>query len=126
MKKMCVKNIKAGKTVYYVHALGENSFTIKYLVTGRPKTYRFEHVKSLSDSLFVPSRYVFRDGTIAKIESTFSLMDANVQQQNDYNKHRLFFSRKAANRYVELCKHHTINLVHSGDDADPFWDYRYD
>ena len=53
MKKMCVKNIKAGKTVYYVHALGENSFTIKYLVTGRPKTYRFEHVKSLSDSLFV-------------------------------------------------------------------------
>lgn len=124
MKKMNVKNIKAGKTVYYVHALGENSFAIKYLVTGRPMTYRFKHVKSLSESLFVPTRYVFQDGTIAKIETSLSLIDANVQQQNDYNKHRLFFSRKAADRYVKLCKHHNIDLP--TPDEDPFWDYRYD
>lgn len=126
MKKMNVKNIKAGKTVYYVHALGENTSVTKYIVTGRPKTYRFKHVKSLSDSLFVPSNYVFRDGTVAKIDSDFSLVDANVQRQNQYNNHRLFFKRKAADRYVELCKHHNIDLVHNSDDADPFWDYRYD
>ena len=125
MKKVNVKNIKAGKVVYYVHALGENSSISKYIVMGRPKPYRWSNLDR-EPSLFVPTRYVLRNNIIAANPSEFSLLDANVQRQNEYNSHRLFFKQKAAERYLLLCKHHNIDLVHDIDDLDSFWDYRYD
>ncbi|AAQ17726.1 hypothetical protein Aeh1ORF066c [Aeromonas phage Aeh1] len=127
MKKMNKKNIKAGKTVYYVHALGESSFVTKYVVRGRPQVHIWKNIpKPLreSDSLFVPAGYVFSDGTIGNHNSEFSLIDCNVGIKNGYNSHRLFFKRKAAERYLKMCKELMIDFKPRESRFDSLnWDY---
>ncbi|ADM80037.1 hypothetical protein phiAS5_ORF0194 [Aeromonas phage phiAS5] len=127
MKKMNAKNIKAGKTVYYVHALGENSFVTKYIVRNRPQVHIWKHIPKPLDesiSLFVPAGYVFSDGKIGKHNSEFSLTDCNVGVKNSYNKHRLFFKKKAAERYCELCKQCGIDIAKREHNFESLnWDY---
>lgn len=130
MKKMNAKNLKAGKIVYYVHALGESSSVTKYIIANRPKLHIFKNI-SVEPSQFVPAYYVTQDGTVASYASEFSLRDGNVGTTNGYNKHRVFFKKKAADRYCALCKHHNIDLKNETfkssclDIVDPF-DWYYD
>ncbi|AUE22605.1 hypothetical protein Ah1_00064 [Aeromonas phage Ah1] len=126
MKKVTVKNLKAGKTVYYVSALGENSFVTKYLITGRPERHTYVD-GSKSDSLFVPCRMVYSNGEIQAIQDTlralnsFSLLDCNVERQNGYNKHRAFYNKRTADRYCELCKQTGIKF-----ESNISWDWGMD
>ena len=127
MKKMNVKNLKAGKTVYCVHALGENSFVTKYIVRNRPRVHIWKNLpKSLreGESLFVPAGYVFSNGDIGKHDSEFSLTDCNVGVKNGYNDHRLFFKKKAADRYCQMCKDLNIDFKPRESAFDSLdWDY---
>ncbi|ADQ52782.1 hypothetical protein AsFcp4_221 [Aeromonas phage AsFcp_4] len=115
MKKMKAKNIKAGQTVYYAHALGEHSFVTKYIVRSRP------YVSPRTGYIFVRAGFVFSDGTIGKFDSDFSLGDCNVGEINNYNYHRLFFKKKAADRYVKMCKE--LDIIKQRNTDSGSWDY---
>lgn len=101
--KMNAKNLKAGKTVYYVHALGEKSYVSKYIVLGIPQNHLRFGNGQVSPSLYLPVKRVRENGTFG-FADVFSLRDCNVDAQNGYNSHRLFFKKKAADRYCEMCK----------------------
>ena len=89
-----LKQLKQGKTVYYVNALGENSFISKYLLMSRP--YMNKNV----NSLFINAIWMVRGNQHA---CHFSLKDCNVVT-NEYNEHHLFTTLKAAQRYLAYCK----------------------
>ena len=86
-----VDNLLPGRTVYYVHALGRHSFTWEFVITGKP------YVETTL-SYFVKAKQVQGD-----YETKFSLMDCNVIT-NSYNQHKLFFNKRKAEHYLELCK----------------------
>lgn len=118
MRKMSIKNIKSGCTVYYVHAMGKNSSVIKYKVTNRPFMNR-------NIGMFVNVEYFPKLTGGSSLNTHFSLEDCNVIQ-NCYNDHRLFFSRKKAESYCKLCKKlgidSSIRLDLWFDHWGPFYD----
>lgn len=105
MKKMNQKNLKAGRVVYKVYALGGSSYITRHELTGRP----------------VNGFVRYGSGEL----DYFSLKDCNVIP-NKYNKHRLFFKEKAAKRYLEECQRYSkwVSPDNSWDFDD--WDDRGD
>lgn len=93
------KDIKAGMTVYKVYAFphrGASAWVEVYHVTGRPGPII---VGKMKKHHFVPY-YDFNSITGCRVERTFSVNDTNVIP-NHYNFHRLFHTRKAAERYAQ-------------------------
>lgn len=92
-------DIKAGMTVYKVYAFphrGASAWVEVYRVTGRPGP---SIVGKSKKHHFVPY-YDFNSLDGRRVERTFSVNDANVIP-NHYNFHRLFHTRKAAERYAQ-------------------------
>jgi hypothetical protein len=128
-KNPSVTSLRAGQTVYYVHALGEQSFMGEHVVTGHPYFY-----KSIG-SWFCPAKHLLRYKSHVEalwIHDEFSLRDCNCDEQNGYNSHRLFYSKKKALRYLKTClatpdkyEFHPTRLIPS-DDSDDFSDDFYD
>jgi hypothetical protein len=99
-KNPSVTSLRAGQTVYYIHALGKSSFMTTHVVTG------FVYLHKSTNSFFCPAKHILhckshRD--TCWFNDDFSLRDSNCSEQNGYNSHRLFYSRKKALRYLESC-----------------------
>jgi len=92
---ICLLCLKPQDVVYYVHALGKQSFTTVYCIAGAP--YLSHHTKAW----FVHAYY----GTelLYKAPTEFSLQDAGVFT-NTYNQHKLFREADRAELYLNLCK----------------------
>lgn len=92
-------DIKAGMTVFKVYAFphrGASAWVEVYRVTGRPAPGNIGREKKHH---FVPY-YDFNSITGCRVERSFSIGDANVIP-NHYNFHRLFHTRKSAERYAQ-------------------------
>lgn len=93
------KELKQGQTIYYVHALGENSFIWKYMVMSRPVCEKWKYGEGFYD--FIMAKWFTRNGYVTE-KDFLSLLDCNVIQ-NTYNEHAIFYKKKAAERYLEQC-----------------------
>lgn len=111
-----MKELRPGKVVYYVHALGEQSWITKYKIMSKP----YEANLGLSKpSPFVHALYFFKDkNEFGTHDSHFSLDDCNVVP-NHYNQHRLFLTPQAAQRYLEWAKVNT--QAPCADEDDWMW-----
>ena len=95
-----LKKLKSGVTVYYVHSLGDRSYSAKYELTSKPYVF---HGSFVFKGLFV-NAFCYD----WKCRSEFSLLDANVIK-NKYNTHKLFTSRAKADSYLKMCLDGIIN-----------------
>jgi hypothetical protein len=99
-----LKDIKAGVTIYTVHALGTRSYLQQQVITSRPYVNNY-------GSLF------YRYGN-----NESSCKDMNMIP-NQYNYHKAFFTENAAKRYVETC---AIYDIDSTIEDDEYYDsYKY-
>lgn len=115
-----MKELRPGKIVYYVHALGQNSGITKYQLVSKP----YGKDLGLSEGLspFIDAHmYSQYDKKIRNHVSCFSLGDCNVIP-NHYNEHRLFLTPQAAQRYLEWAKVNT-NAPEVDDDYWMWGDY---
>lgn len=112
MKKCKLSNVRQGRTVYCVFALGRSSHITTMFITGKP--FVFRAAQGSYRSIRIPSNNV---GT--NIDNAFSAKDVNLIP-NKYNKHRAFFSSRKAKRYLEKCISENINLhsMHYFEDDD--------
>lgn len=94
-----VKAIRQGQTHYLVYALGSKSFICTHFIRSKTDRKGFVGV----------GRKGF-NGIGGKRGDTRSLMDMNVIP-NVYNQHKLFDTRKKAERYLSQCKRYNINIV---------------
>jgi hypothetical protein len=128
-KNPTIESLRAGQTVYLVHALGKASFVNKSTITGKPtckRNGRKFHHPFFSISYFSDISYLSEN---FKIENDLSTKDCNLIP-NSYNHHRLFYSRKKAQRYLNRCLTENIDLVHkipytSFDPHYANWDDNY-
>ena len=93
-----LRKLKHGVTVYYVSSLNNSSHTRVITLSGRP------YLNCLlfgNSSLFIKAN----NGTY-----NMSLEDCNVIQ-NNYNSHRLFFSRRKAESYLKMCLIGTVKSM---------------
>lgn len=101
-----VENLRQGQTIHFVYGLGKGSFITTHLVMSKPYHHKFSTVSFPKKELAIITRKFHGDGFV--YEDVMFLSDANVVP-NTYNKHRLFFSRKKAETYLEWCKNNTNN-----------------
>jgi hypothetical protein len=135
-KNPSATSLRAGQTVYYVNALGEQSCMAVHVVTGHP------YFRKTIGSWFCPAKHLIRYKSHREalwIHDEFSLRDCNCDEQNGYNSHRLFYSKKKALRYLKTClanpnkySLHPTRLIsddfysHFSDRYDDFSDDFYD
>lgn len=89
------KDIRPGKFMYHVHAFNGGyikGWIEKIVITSYP-----EPTKYSGDALFAKALKHTSSGHVCEHE--FSLDDANIIP-NRYNHHRMFFTGKAARRYL--------------------------
>ena len=101
MNNPTIENLRQGQTVYIVRALGKESFISKYLVMSKPYFY----VKSeiLKNTLWIELAYceLSYNYNIKGLRSSHSLGDMGVDKKHIHNKHRTFFSRRKAEKYLK-------------------------
>ena len=90
-----INKLKSGVTVYIVHALNKSSCVDKHRLTSKP------YKNGVTDSLFV---------NVSDLYGAFSLQDVGVIP-NEYNNHKLFFSRRRAESYLKLCLNGTVKTM---------------
>lgn len=103
-KNPTLSSLRQGQTVFYAHALSENSFVTEYKLSGRPFKRHGDWFVNRGNREF----------------DWLSLDDCNVIP-NRYNSHRLFYKRGKAEKYVRECIEMEKGLSH-GDDDDDNWD----
>jgi hypothetical protein len=109
-KNPTVKSLRQGQTVFYVTALGANSYITQYLLMDKPYLEdALDICEKKEDRLFISAK-LFSETINELIESEFSLKDCNVVP-NRYNRHRLFYSKGKAKTYCQKCIDENIDLV---------------
>ena len=119
------KSLRQGQTIYKVYALGMSSYIQTAVVCSRHKKTGY------GDFLAIDVKNVYHNGVYSNV-MTESLSDMNALMGcNGYNLHRVFFSKKRAEKYLALCFNHNLDSVN--DCFDDFYmddshndDYDYD
>lgn len=97
------KSLRQGQTIYLVYALGESSFVQTLVVCSRAKRYK---IADDITSYGIVTKYAHK-GKYFK-PSMQSLSDMNgLAGLNGYNDHRVFFSKKKAQKYHQQCLRYT-------------------
>ena len=95
-KNPTIQSLRQGQTVFRVFALGGKSYIEEFKIADRP--YRDKSI----NSLFVPAINQYG-------ETEFSVKDCNLEPQ-DYNRHRLFYKRGKAEKYLQYCINNNVDL----------------
>lgn len=119
--KVTAKSLRAGQTVYCVNALGSASFLKKHVITSRPFNRRsklFGFVIGTKVNTVVTNQ--FSTDLTELWERGFFLSDFNVSgvSGNPLAKHKVFYTLKAAERYLNQCIKYNVDVIHQGDDFD--------
>lgn len=105
MGRQMMKELRPGKIVYYVHALGKNSDITQYKLISKPYGKDLGLSEGLSPFIDAHMFSSYKQKYNEHV-SCFSLGDCNVVP-NHYNQHRLFLTPQAAQRYMEWAKVNT-------------------
>ena len=90
------RNLRAGNTLYTVHALGASSFMSTFKITARTKYVKHESMECLSGHKFAYEQF---GGT-----SWNFVDDMNGYVGGDsYNEHKAFTSKRKAEKYLKDC-----------------------
>lgn len=106
------KSLRQGQTIYNVYALGKDSYIKKYLVCSRVKKIGSE-TKFLG--IDVISYHTFQNWLgkpqVSEGKTTEHLSDMNaLMGVNGYNYHRIFFSKRKAQKYLKTCIDFDLDL----------------
>ena len=99
------KSLRQGQTIYKVYALGKNSYIQKSLVWSRVKKIgtktKFLGIDVISYNTF---KNWLGETQVSEYKTTASLSDMNaLMGDNGYNYHRVFFSKRKAQKYLKTC-----------------------
>ena len=112
------KSLRQGQTIYKVYALGMSSYIQTAVVCSRHKKTGYGDFLAI-DVKNVYHKNVYDDGVYSNV-MTESLSDMNALMGcNGYNLHRVFFSKKRAEKYLALCINHSLGSVN--DCFDDFY-----
>lgn len=107
-----LKDIKAGATLWYVHALGTSSFLTKLPIIKKP--YISRH-----GSLFF--QYVSYGEYSGAMNTSASVHDGNIIE-NNYNCHKIFLTENSAKKYLKQCIDYNIRLNHDDWDVPDYYE----
>ena len=118
------KSLRQGQTIYVVYALGDGSYMETLVVCSRATQYKIGK-DYFTYGIFTKYAY---DGKYSN-PSMQSLSDMNgLIGLNGYNNHRVFFSKKKAQKYHQQCLRDTSYkpfgvLYDYGSDYHDYHDY---
>ena len=112
------KSLRQGQTIYKVYALGDQSYMVKSVVCSRAKKMGITQYMGIDVITYYKETDWLGFTKEWKYNSSESLGDMNaLSGNNGYNNHRIFFSKKKAEKYLKICKE-------LGDDPHRDDDYR--
>ena len=112
------KSLRQGQTIYKVYALGESSYIQTEVVCSRPKKF------GQSKFWGIDIKAIYENGEYGAVD-TASLHDMNALIGcNGYNLHRVFFSKKKAEKYLAICTECDLGIKNDfyHDDYDFYHD----
>lgn len=111
------KSLRQGQTIYKVYALGEQSYIVKSLVCSRAKKIGITQYMGIDVITYHEHIDYFGVKEVWEQKSSESLGDMNALfGDNGYNHHRVFFSKKKAEKYLKICKEVGYDFI--GNDYD--------
>lgn len=118
------KSLRQGQTIYKVYALGKDSYIQQYLVCSRVKKIgtktKFLGIDVISYNTF---KNWLGETQVSEYKTTASLSDMNaLMGDNGYNYHKVFFSKRKAQKYLKTCIKNDLDF-HVDDDFLIFDEY---
>ncbi len=111
------KSLRQGQTIYKVYALGDRSYMVKSVVCSRAKKMGITQYMGIDVVNYYKETDWFGFTKEWKCNSSESLSDMNALSGcNGYNHHRVFFSKKKAQKYLKICKELGYDFM--GNDYD--------
>lgn len=98
------KSLRQGQTIYKVYALGDQSYMVKSVVCSRAKKMGITQYMGIDVITYYKETDWLGFTKEWKYNSSESLGDMNaLSGNNGYNNHRIFFSKKKAQKYLKTC-----------------------
>ena len=116
------KSLRQGQTIYKVYALGEQSYMDQCVVGSRVKRIGVTQYLGIDVITYHEHVDYFGVKEVWIQKSSESLGDMNALfGDNGYNHHRIFFSKKKAEKYLNMCTETNLNSMNEHEDL--LYDY---
>ena len=116
------KSLRQGQTIYKVYALGDQSYMVKCVVCSRAKKMGITQYMGIDVITYYKETDWLGFTKEWKYNSSESLGDMNALfGDNGYNYHRVFFSKKKAEKYLNMCTETNLNSANKYEDL--LYDY---
>ena len=111
------KSLRQGQTIYKVYALGDQSYMVKCVVCSRAKKMGITQYMGIDVITYYKETDWLGFTKEWKYNSSESLGDMNALfGDNGYNYHRVFFSKKKAEKYLNMCTETNLNSENKYED----------